>query len=159
MTIVPVSDTVVAYLSKHAYRAEAKQQICIIPLSGLYWEDEMPEIRELLTFSEDDRLQIFRLFAIRYRLWDGECLSEEEEKLWNSARSKAPNAAIFQRLTLSAADRQAHEDARQSCEEEFEQSFSDADRVTFTDLGSGVQSFSATFDLTGKKQLLPEKQP
>jgi hypothetical protein len=114
----------------------------------MYWEDEMPEISELFRLSEDDRMQVFRLFAIRYKIWDGHTLTHEEKQFWDCVRTQVPEAPIFQRLTLSAADKQAHDEARQSCEKEFEELFADADQVTLTDHGTGIQSFSAKFDLT-----------
>src|SRR5262249_37145285 len=158
MTSLPISAAVITYLSKLNYRADASRLVCLIPLSGMYWEDEIPEFRELAELSEDDRLQVFRLFAIRYKLWDGETLSEEEGKFWNTVRSQVPNTPIFQRLTLSADDKQAHVDARQSCAEEFEEIFADAGQITWTDHGGGIQSFSAKFDLTKEEPAPSPKQ-
>jgi hypothetical protein len=146
-TSLPLDSAVVLCLSRLSYRPDASQQVCIIPLSGIYWEDEMPAISELFRLAETSQLQIFRLFSIRYKLWEGLTLSTEDQQFWDAARAQVPGAAIFQRKTLSPADQSAHREARQSCEQEFEQLFADADEVTLTDLGSGVQSFSAKFDL------------
>jgi hypothetical protein len=156
---LPLDSAVVSCLSKLSYRPDAAQQVCIIPLSGIYWEDEMPAMSELFRLAESSQLQIFRLFSIRYKLWDGETLSMEDQQFWDSARAQVPGAAIFQRITLSPADQSAHMKARQSCEQEFEQLFADADEVTLTDLGSGVQNFSARFDLAKSQPGSTPKQP
>jgi hypothetical protein len=158
-TSLPLDPAVVSCLSRLSYRPDAAQQKCIIPLSGLYWEDEMPAVSELFRLAESSQLQIFRLFSIRYKLWDGETLSMEDQQFWDSARAQVPGAAIFQRITLSPADQSAHIEARQSCEQEFEQFFADADEVTLTNLGSGVQSFAARFDLAKNEPALQPKQP
>lgn len=114
---------------------------------------------ELARLAEGDRLQIFRLFSIRYRLWDGEALSMEDQQFWDSAHGQVPYTPIFQRITLSPADQSAHTEARQSCEQEFEQFFADADEVTLIDQGSGVQSFSAKFDLAKNDPEATPKEP
>jgi hypothetical protein len=158
-TSLPLDSAVVSCLSKLPYRHDAAQQICIIPLSGMYWEDEMPAVTELFRLAESSQLQIFRLFSIRYKLWDGVTLSTEDKQFWDLAQAQVPGAAIFQRTTLSPADQSAHREARQSCEQEFEQLFADADEVTLTDLGSGVQSFSAKFDLTKNEAEATPKEP
>lgn len=148
MTIASLSPSVVAYLSALSYRPDAARQVCWIPLGGLYWEDEIPDIRDLMQLTEDDQLQLFRLFAIRYKLWEGEGLNAEDRQFWDGSRSQVPHAPIFQRLQLSAADKKAHAEARQASTDALETLFADADRVTLTEHGSGVQTFSATFDLT-----------
>ena len=158
-TSLPLDSAVVSCLSKLSYRPDASQQVCIIPLSGIYWDDEMPAASELFRLAESSQMQIFRLFSIRYKLWDGETLSMEDQQFWDSARAQVPGAAIFQRTTLSPADQSAHREARQSCEQEFAQFFADADEVTLTDLGSGIQSFSAKFDLTKNEAEATSKEP
>lgn len=113
---------------------------------------------DLMKFTEDDRMQLFRLFGIRYKLWDGEELNTEERQFWDDSRSQVPHTPIFQRLHLSAAELKAHQEARQECTEELETFLVDADRVTLKDHGSGVQTFSATFDLTKDQPQVPENK-
>ena len=144
----PLSAGALSYLRQRAYAPDAARLVCIIPLSGIYWEDELPSIAELMRVAEEDHLHVYCLFAIRYRLWDGKPLTWEDQEFWDAARAQVPGNPIFQRITLSAADKRAHEDASQYCEQAFEELFADADQVTVTDLGSGIQSFSACFDLT-----------
>jgi hypothetical protein len=156
---LPLSPAALSYLSNCIYRPDAARQVCLIPLCGIYWEDEIPSLFELTRLAEYDRLQIFRLFSIRYQLWDGGTLCMEDQKFWGSARMQVPDTPIFQRITLSSADQSAHTEARQSCEQEFEQFFADADEVTLTDQGSGVQSFSAKFNLAKNEPESTPKEP
>ena len=79
-----MSETTLGFLSTLTYRADAKRQVCWLPLGGIYWEDEMPDIRHLMNIPEDDRNQIFRLFAIRLRLWKGEPLPDGERRFWDA---------------------------------------------------------------------------
>jgi hypothetical protein len=155
----PLNPAVVSCLSRLSYRQDAARRICIIPLSGIYWEDEIPELRDLMKFAEEDRLQIFRLLSIRYDLWDGKSVTPEDQQFWDAARAQVPSTPIFQRITLSDGDKRAHKEARATCEREFEQFLADADEVTLTDLGSGIQQFSARFDLTKPEFTSTPNQP
>jgi hypothetical protein len=159
MPSMPLSPAVVALLSPFVYRQDAARQICLIPLGGLYWEDEMPEMLELFKLAPDDRHQVFRLFGIRYTLWDGGTLDEDDQQFWDGARSQIPLWALFHRVEISAADRQAYEKAQQTVIDEFESLSADADTVTVSDRGHGIQSFSATFDLTKTEPIAPKKKP
>lgn len=47
------------------YRAESKRLVSLMPLSGIYWDDEIPDLRALFSLGEDDKMQYLRLFAIR----------------------------------------------------------------------------------------------
>lgn len=58
------------------------------------------------------------------------------------------NLALLCRLVLSQDDKLAREEAEKAVEKEFEELFSDAESLEVTDIGQGLQSFSATFDLT-----------
>ena len=69
-----LTETTLGFLSTLTYREEAKRQVCWLPLSGIFWEDEMPDIHYLNKVPETDRNQIFLLFTIRVRLWKGEAL-------------------------------------------------------------------------------------
>jgi hypothetical protein len=66
-----LTENTISTLSTLTYRADAKRQVCVLPLAGIYWDDELPDIRELTKISEDDRVQIFRLFGLRCRYLEG----------------------------------------------------------------------------------------
>ena len=63
-----ISETTLAYLSTLTYQAEAKQMVSWLPLAGIYWDDEMPDLHLMRTIPENDRHQIYRLFGIRVRI-------------------------------------------------------------------------------------------
>lgn len=60
-----LTEATLGFLSTLTYRADAKRQVCCLPLSGIYWEDEMPDIHYLIEIPENDRDQIFRLFTFQ----------------------------------------------------------------------------------------------
>jgi hypothetical protein len=100
-----------------------------------------------MALPEDDRNRILLLFSIRFKIWDGKRLSDDEQSSWESARMQVPNWAFFSRLELSADDRRAREEAESAVEKELEAFFADADHLTISEK-DGVQNFSVTFDLT-----------
>jgi hypothetical protein len=124
--------------------------VSIIPLGSIYWEDEMPDYSGLAKLSEDERNTIWQLFAIRFKIWDRETLSSDDQAFWDAAGADVPTWALFSRLVLSADDCDARSKAEAEVEKEFEAVFDDADTVALTDKGHGVQEFSATFDLIKK---------
>jgi hypothetical protein len=141
-----LSDTIPAFLSDLTYRPDAKRQVCLLPLGGIYWEDEMPDLREIMKIPEHDRDQMFRLFGIRVRLWKGETLPADEQQLWDAARLQMPSWALFQRQAISADDRHAQEEAERTTAESLGELFAKADEVSINEKG-GLQRFSATFHL------------
>lgn len=144
-----ISETTLGFLSTLTYRADAKRQVCLLPLGGIYWEDEMPDIL-LMNIPEDDRNQILRLFGIRLRLWKGEPLLDGEQELWDMTYSQVPGWAFFQRQQISEDDQHAQEQAEQDSADALEALLADADRISIREK-DGVQEFSATFDLTKRK--------
>jgi len=44
-----------------------------------------------MNIPEDDRNQIFRLFAIRLRLWKGEPLPDADQRFWDTTYSQVPS--------------------------------------------------------------------
>jgi hypothetical protein len=113
----------------------------------------------LFGLAEEDRQVIYRLFAIRYRLWDGEELASEDQSLWETARANFPACPIFQRLELSPDDRTAHEHAKVECPRAIEELFASADEVHLGIPEDGFQTFSAVFRLDRKSQETPQKVP
>jgi hypothetical protein len=141
-----LSEITLAYLSTLTYRGDAARKVCWLPLSGIYWEDELPDIHDLRRIPEGDRHQILRLFGIRLRIWKGQALSDESQLFWDEIHWQVPEWAFFQRLMVSAADLDSQAEAEQASTEVLEALLADADEITIRER-DGVQSFSATFDL------------
>jgi hypothetical protein len=114
-----LSETTLAHLSDLTYRPDAKRRVCLLPLGGIYWEDEMPDLRQIMKIPEDDRNQMFRLFGIRARFWKGEALPADEQRFWDTARSQMPSWALFQRQTISVDDRHAQDVGPKSSKNRF----------------------------------------
>jgi hypothetical protein len=145
-----LSETTLGFLSTLTYRGDAKRQVCWLPLSGIYWDDEMPDVGHLTKIPEDDKHQIFRLFSIRVRLWKGEPLLDADSQFWDTTYSQVPSWAFFHRQQISADDLRAQEHAERASTEVFEALIADADEVIVSEK-NGVQSFSATFRVTKEK--------
>ncbi|HXB72086.1 MAG TPA: hypothetical protein VNY05_27870 [Candidatus Acidoferrales bacterium] len=145
-----LTEAIIARLRKLPARDDARRMVSVIPLGSIYWDDEMPDYLDLAKLSEDERNAMWRLFGIRFKIWDGEVLSTDDQAFWDAARKDVPTWALFHRLALSADDRDACKQAEGDIEKEFEAFFGDADQVELTDKGQGLKEFSATFDLTKK---------
>ena len=81
-----LSEKAISLLADLTYREDAVREINLIPLSGIYWEDEFPmfgDTAEIL--SEQDRREIMSLFCIRVALWRGHTPMEYEQKRWDDA--------------------------------------------------------------------------
>jgi hypothetical protein len=152
-TPVMLSKTAQAYLSALTYRPAAERRTCYFPASGIYWEDEIPDLQELMKLPEDGLLQILRLFPIRYGIWEGAPLTEDEQQLWNAARSQLPDCPLFQRVELSPDDQLAQDAAVRTGTEITKAVFADADQLRVVEKCPGVQEISATFDLTKRSNL------
>jgi hypothetical protein len=151
-----LSKTTLAHLSGLTYRPDAKRQVCLLPLGGIYWEDEMPDLRQIMkTIPEDDRNQMFRLFSIRVRLWKGEALPTDEQLFWDTARSQMPTWALFQRRTISADDRHAQDKAERATTEGLGELLCRADKMSLS-AKDGLQRFSATFHLNKEQPAVKE---
>jgi hypothetical protein len=57
-------------------------------LGSIYWDDEMPDTAELVTLPEGDRNRILRLFSIRFKVWDGKRLSDDEQSSSGEMRKR-----------------------------------------------------------------------
>lgn len=149
-----LSAAAVAFLSPLAYRAQAERRICWIPLGGIYWDDEIPDVKLFVALPEQDRNLVLRLFRIRLTLWAGEEPSQDDQRFLDAARSQVPTYPLFQQLRLEPEDQRAQEEFERSAIESFDELFADADDVKVTQ-EAGIFHFSATFDLT--KQGPPEQ--
>jgi hypothetical protein len=136
------------YLRPLRFNPTAERLSCMIPMGGIYWSDEIPDFHALMTVSESDRKEIYRLFAIRFKLWAGEELTDDEQSYWNDARELVPDYPVFHRIRISDGDRAAQAAAEEEAIAGFEALFGGADEVKMNDDGS----FSATFDLTKEKR-------
>jgi len=145
-----LTDAVIALLKELPVRSEARRKICFIPLGSSYWEDEMPEAAALAKLTEVEQNMVWRMFGIRFKIWDGEDLTEEDGAFWDAARAEVPTWALFVRLSLSDDDRKARRSAEADVENGLAIFFDHADSVELVDKEHGLQEWSATFDLTKK---------
>jgi hypothetical protein len=147
-----LSTTTLEYLSTLTYRADAKRAVCWLPLGGIYWDDELPDIPTLMNIPEEDRIKIFRLFGVRVRIWRGDPLPFEDQQFWDTAQSLVPGWAFFRRQRVAADDQLAQDQAEKATTEALEAWFADADHAEITEK-DGIQSFSLTFDLAKLQQM------
>jgi len=146
-----LTDGALKYLHSLTFNPCAERLSCMIPMGGIYWSDEIPDFHVLMNVPESDRKQIYRLFAIRFRLWAGEQLTDDDQSYWSATQRLVPNYPVFHRVQISDDDRAAQAAAEQDAMAGFEALFGGADEVKVNDDGS----FSATFDLTkGEPQSL-----
>jgi hypothetical protein len=138
-----LTDALINLLRGLPARADARCMISAMPLGGIFWEDEMPESAVRWKLSEDERMTLWRLFGIRYKIWDDEPLSPDDQSLWDSARVSAPTWALFHRLTLTDADRESREQARAEVESTWEALFGDADEIEVTEKEPGFIKVTA----------------
>jgi hypothetical protein len=150
-----LSESTAAQLNDRTYRADAKWRVCWLGVSGIYWEDEIPDITRTWLLPDGDKNQLLRLYGVRAQIWKGEALSDRDQEFWNEVRSQVPSWAFFQRLRVSADELQAQIDAERSSDDILEALVSVADEVSISE-EDGVQSFSATWQVTRKDQ---ESQP
>ena len=142
-----LSDTTIAYLSTLSYRADAARRNCWLPLSGIYWEDEIPDFRRLRSLPDQDQYEIWRLFGIRLKIWSDATLSDDDQQFWDAARSLVPNFPLFQRLNPTPEELREQEEIEETAARELAAWFEDADQASITEDEHGMQHISVTFDL------------
>jgi hypothetical protein len=152
-----LSEITSAYLSTLTYRPDAERRVSLLPLSCIYWEDEVPDFSHLRKIPEDDFNQILRLFGIRLRLWKDEPLTEDDERFWDKTRSQVPSWAFFRRRSISADDQNAQDLAEQSAAELREALYADADELKITEK-DGVRTVCATFKLNKEPPAVVEEK-
>jgi len=121
-----LSKNAVALLEALPYRPDAGWRVNILPFGSIYWEDEMPSLRDL-SDKQDDMLIIHAMFGIRLKLWGREVPDAQEQRLWDAVRSQAPRWALFHRLSLNEEQKQARAEAERQVEREFECLSDDSD--------------------------------
>ncbi len=101
------------------YRPDAERLESILPLGGIYWADEL-DFDSMKSLAEPDRDAMFRVVALRMKIWDGETLDADDQAFWDAAQCAVPAWAVFRRLSLSDDDRRAHQHAFSQVVEFFE---------------------------------------
>lgn len=148
-----LSEETAMKLATFTHREDARRVFCWLPISGIVWDDEIPDVKELGQLPEEDRNQILKLFGLRVRRWRGDTLVGNEHQFWEELRAQVPEWAFFQRQTATADDLRAQDQVDKETTEFLEQMCEEADEATVTE-GDGFQSFSATFDLTKKQSAI-----
>ena len=151
-----LSDQTLAYVSALPFRADAKRCVCWLPLCGVYWADEIPDLRSFSRLPESSRTEILRLFAIRYAMWTNGSLSAEDQAYWDEARALAPNYALFQRTNVTSDIIDLQQQIQEQYDAAFAELASQAKELKITERAPGVESFSIVFDVN---QEVPAKPP
>jgi hypothetical protein len=123
-----LSEKAAALLAALPYRPEAEWKVNILPFGSIYWTDEMPSLRDLFD-KQDDMLIIHAMFGVRLKLWDGEVLNAQDQRLWDAVKSQVPHWALFRRLNLNDEQKQARKEAERQVEREFESLSDDSDNA------------------------------
>ncbi len=89
------------YLASLEYRPDAKAILGMIPLTGIYWVDEIPDHSQIRALPENEQSQVYRLFLIRKLVWRRKKLSQEDQEFWESIQKQIPGCPLFQRLEPS----------------------------------------------------------
>ena len=114
MTTPALSPSLVTYMSALTYQAESKRLVSLMPLSGIYWDDEIPDLDALFSLGEDDKMQYLRLFAIRIRLWRGEALNVRKTRTCGIRYvTQVPTCPVFMRSEYFKEDRKTQREAEE----------------------------------------------
>jgi hypothetical protein len=105
-----LSQKAVLILSALKYDPSAGWGINVAPFGSIFWHDEMPDPFELCE-NAGDQVLINSMFALRLRTWDGQALTVEDQRLWDSVKAQVPDWAFFKRLFLTNEQKQAREEA------------------------------------------------
>lgn len=89
------------YFASLVYRPDAGAVLGMIPLTGIYWVDEIPDHDQIAALPENERWQVYNLFLIRKLIWRKKELSLEDQWFWESVRKQVPACPLFQRLEPS----------------------------------------------------------
>jgi hypothetical protein len=114
-----LSEKALSMLTALRYDPSASWGVNIVPFGSIFWLDEMPSMAELFDSAGDTSL-IHSMFALRVKLWDGQALNAEDQKLWDSVKAQVPDWPFFKRLELSSEQKQAREQAELQVLQAFE---------------------------------------
>jgi len=117
-----LSERMAARLSTLQYRADAECLICIEPLQGIYWNDEMPmdDLFWLEPWDWEEMRMVFQMFEIRRQLWDGTILKAWDRQLWDAVLRQVPDWPLFKRLSLTDEQRAERQKGEWELQQEFE---------------------------------------
>lgn len=147
----------VEYAKELPYRASAEQRICWIPHTGIFWTDEIPDLRDLWhRVPLKDRRGLYRLLYIRTLIWFGEGLSPKDEQFWSAARAQVPAYALFHRLEVPPEVVDEQRRIQRDVDAAFEYLEAEADEVDLSE-EDGIQSFSLTFNLAKDEATAPSR--
>jgi hypothetical protein len=96
-----VRERVLRYFSALVYRPDAGCVLGMIPFTGVYWDDEIPDHEAIEALGEEARWQVYRLFCLRRLLWRRVKLNAEQREFWESVKSQVPECPVFQRMRPS----------------------------------------------------------
>lgn len=122
-----LSEAATRVISSLTYQPDAQSEVNILPFGSVYWADELPDIRQLVPLSEQDRAEIIRMFSVRLEIWDEKALSDGDKELWDSIRTQVPEWPLFRRLKLTDEQQLARQNAKRQVAQEFEALSDDAD--------------------------------
>ena len=86
----------VVYLETFKYEDSAERMFPLFRDGGDSSHYAIPDLRQITSFSEDDQLKIWKLFAIRIGIWRGIELSQSDQAFWDMAQRQAPDSQFFQ---------------------------------------------------------------
>lgn len=150
-----LSQPTLTYISTLPFRADAKRGISIMPLCGVFWSDELADFPSFRRLPEPSRLELLRLFAIRYSFWKHQPLSPDDQQYWDSAREQAPQYALFQRIEVTTDIVDLQNQIEDQSDAIFSELASQATSVSVTPKAPGVESVSLTFDLANAPSAKP----
>ena len=141
------SEETIRIISSLKYDPAAEAVSCLIPLGSIFWSDELPRLK-FHAFTEGvDRETIMRLFAIRINYWNTGEISDQDESLWEGAKTLFPHWPFFRRLHLTEAERLEHDETQRQMENFFTELADGADQFVVSEGPEGFSSFSATFQV------------
>jgi hypothetical protein len=86
----------VVYLETFRYENSAERMFPLFRDGGDSSHYAIPDLSQITSFSEDDQLQIWKLFAIRIGIWRGLEPSESDQAFWDMAQRQVPDSQFFQ---------------------------------------------------------------
>lgn len=138
-----LSVTTVDYLRTLHFDPSSERLSFFLPLSVIYWSDEIPDASTLKRPQDGTYDQIMLLLRIRLQLWFGETVSVDDQAFWNAAVQCSPDCPIFQRLSLTEEDFEAQYDAEQLASEFLDGFAEAADVFEIDDQGNWSATFKA----------------
>ena len=151
-----ISDETLKKLSTFTYRPDAEMGCCWLPLFGIWWQDELPEIPFLRGLPENDQKQILRLFGLRQQFWRGEPLSDPDQQFWDTTRSRVPGWAFFHRPRISYEELRIQAEVEQAAFDFVQDQIDQADEAYITE-EDGFECVQVTFKV--KPAADEEKRP